>query len=161
MSDSVKICNKCGGVFDLSCFYVHPAGLHGRGPACKECTKAGVRANRAAKIEQYRAYDASRSMRQDRVAAREAYIRTDAGKAAKKRASDAYIDRNPIKAQAHNAVSNAVRDGKLTKLPCEVCGKTRAQAHHDDYGKPLEVRWLCTTHHAEWHRHNDPIVPAQ
>jgi hypothetical protein len=46
----------------------------------------------------------------------------------------------------------AIRNGKLKRQPCEVCGTTeRIEAHHDDYSKPLEVRWLCTTHHAEHH----------
>ena len=27
----------------------------------------------------------------------------------------------------------------------------RCQAHHDDYSKPLEVRWLCVTCHAAHH----------
>ena len=49
----------------------------------------------------------------------------------------------------------------MTRQPCEVCGNAKAQAHHDDYGKPLDVRWLCTTHHAEWHRHNTPKCPPQ
>lgn len=26
------------------------------------------------------------------------------------------------------------------------------QAHHDDYGKPLCIRWLCLTCHVEAHR---------
>lgn len=52
---------------------------------------------------------------------------------------------------AITAVNNAVRDGRLERGPCEVCGATPAQGHHDDYGAPLEVRWLCTTHHAEHH----------
>lgn len=57
---------------------------------------------------------------------------------------------NPEKYAANTAVNNAVRDGKLVKQPCEKCGATgRIHAHHDDYSKPLEVRWLCPLHHAE------------
>jgi hypothetical protein len=45
---------------------------------------------------------------------------------------------------------NAIRDGRLIRKPCEKCGK-KAQAHHDDYSKPLDVRWLCFKHHREFH----------
>ena len=44
----------------------------------------------------------------------------------------------------------------LERKPCEVCGETKVEAHHDDYTKPLEVRWLCKRHHAEVHiRHEE------
>lgn len=43
------------------------------------------------------------------------------------------------------------RRGKLLERPCEVCGAV-AEMHHDDYSKPLEVKWLCRTHHRELHR---------
>lgn len=46
-------------------------------------------------------------------------------------------------------VTRAVKSGRLVKQPCEVCGLTAVQAHHDDYSKPLDVRWLCITHHAK------------
>ncbi len=44
-----------------------------------------------------------------------------------------------------------LRRGLLEKGPCEVCGGP-AQMHHDDYDKPLDVRWLCRTHHLNLHR---------
>jgi hypothetical protein len=37
-------------------------------------------------------------------------------------------------------------------MPCEVCKETNVDAHHDDYNKPLDVRWLCKKHHREHHK---------
>lgn len=55
--------------------------------------------------------------------------------------------------KAHIAVFVAVRNGTLKKKPCEQCGDTkRIHAHHDDYSKPLKVRWLCPVHHGELSR---------
>lgn len=48
---------------------------------------------------------------------------------------------------AHCKVSYAIRHGKLKKLPCQVCGDPKSESHHEDYSKPLEVIWLCRTHH--------------
>ena len=59
--------------------------------------------------------------------------------------------RNPDKSTARNAVSNAIRDGRLTREPCNVCGDPKSQAHHHDYSKPLDVNWLCFRHHRETH----------
>jgi len=62
-----------------------------------------------------------------------------------------YSEKHSHKKIATSKVGHAIRDGKLTKKPCEVCGKEKAQAHHDDYSKPLDVRWLCVKHHNEHH----------
>jgi hypothetical protein len=43
--------------------------------------------------------------------------------------------------------------GRVTRRPCEICGAP-AEKHHDDYARPLEVRWLCRPHHVEWHKMN-------
>lgn len=52
----------------------------------------------------------------------------------------------------------AIKKGKLIRQPCEVCGDLKSEAHHDDYSKPLIVRWLCKDHHEEWHT-NHPDSP--
>lgn len=58
---------------------------------------------------------------------------------------------------AKDKVRDAIKSGKLIKKSCEVCGNEKVQAHHDDYNKPLEIRWLCRRCHSEWHRKNSPI----
>ena len=36
---------------------------------------------------------------------------------------------------------------------CEIEGCfVLGERHHDDYNKPLEIRWLCRNHHKEYHR---------
>ena len=93
--------------------------------------------------------------RRSRPATREA----DAAYDRRRRATPEYLEyqrqryrRRKEKKAANNAVQVAVRKGELTKEPCEVCGDPKSQGHHEDYAKPLEVVWLCHTHHAERHR---------
>ena len=56
-----------------------------------------------------------------------------------------------VRYAARWAVRRAVASGALVRNPCEVCGNPKAQGHHDDYSKPLVVRWLCASHHREHH----------
>lgn len=58
---------------------------------------------------------------------------------------------NPDRYLSHVAVQKALTQGKLVKGPCEVCGSRIVDAHHDDYSKPLAVRWLCRRHHSRLH----------
>lgn len=58
--------------------------------------------------------------------------------------------KNREKARAHSMVGHALHDGRLVRETCH-CG-LKAEAHHDDYTKPLDVRWLCRVHHSEHHR---------
>lgn len=64
--------------------------------------------------------------------------------------------------RAQNLLETALERGIVEpRTTCEACGATpepmsdgrRAiQAHHDDYNKPLEVRWLCQPCHHAWHQ---------
>lgn len=65
-----------------------------------------------------------------------------------------------LKRAAQAALNHEVRHGRITKQPCEVCGALKVDAHHDDYSKPLNVRWLCRPHHHEVHRLNGTMAPA-
>lgn len=40
------------------------------------------------------------------------------------------------------------------RKPCEICHDEKTDAHHDDYEKALEVRWLCRLHHMQVHKEN-------
>lgn len=130
-----KECFKCGATKPLSEFYKHPRMKDGHVNKCKDCNKLDVSRNRLANVERYREYDRKRGSRQDK-----AY-------------RDGHKERYPNKRKAHSVVSNAIRDGKLKRgTECEVCGASgRLEAHHDDYAKPLEVKFLCGVCHKAWH----------
>lgn len=144
----MKICKKCEKQKEQGEFYNSDS-------TCKECRKEMVRQNRAKNAEYYREYDKKRFKNDPRVKERHArYAASDAGKAAGARAKKKYIEQNPIKRSAHIMVWNAIASGRLVKQPCEICGCQDTHGHHDDYSLPLSVRWLCVTHHNEWHRIN-------
>ena len=65
---------------------------------------------------------------------------------------------DPVKRNARHLFQGAVRHGRLKRQPCELCGDVKTHGHHDDYSKPLEVRWLCQKHHGQAHRL--PVDPA-
>ena len=66
-----------------------------------------------------------------------------------------YRDKYPNKYKAQTTVNNAIRDGKIFKSPCESCGSDgKINGHHDDYLKPLDIRWLCFWCHSQWHKLN-------
>jgi len=80
----------------------------------------------------------------------------------KRYGADNHFYRGGAKAvdRAQNITERAIISGVLKPQPCEVCGangtmsdgRREVQAHHDDYEKPLQVRWLCQKHHHEHHK---------
>ena len=132
-----KKCFKCGRRKFLRQFYRHPEMRDGHLNKCKRCTKKDVSGNYRSKLDYYKRYEKGRNRGPERKAAQAWY---------QKRRRE----KNPGKFRARVAISNAVRDGRLRREPCEVCGE-KAQAHHTDYRKPFAVRWLCPAHHREVH----------
>jgi hypothetical protein len=60
---------------------------------------------------------------------------------------------HPEQRAAARTVAKALKDGRLVRPGlCESCHKPgRIQAHHDDYSKRLDVRWLCHSCHMDLH----------
>lgn len=66
-----------------------------------------------------------------------------------------YRRRHPERARAWKAVARAIERGDLVRPDvCPSCDGTerRIEAHHDDYARPLEVRWLCSLCHRQAHK---------
>jgi hypothetical protein len=58
-----------------------------------------------------------------------------------------------LKITTRSVTNRYIKKGLLVKQPCEVCGVIeRVEAHHDDYTKPMDVRWFCGQHHKDHHR---------
>lgn len=156
-----KVCRQCGVEQPLIAFSPNSRMRDGRLNKCRECRKPDCRAYYDANAEQMRLKAQSRRAEPSAAARNKAYRQTPDRRAKATKIMRAYEKRNPVKVAARIAVREAVRTGQMLPLPCEVCGATKAQAHHCNYSRPLDVRWLCTTHHAEWHKHNKPLCPEQ
>ncbi len=61
-----------------------------------------------------------------------------------------YRTKNAHKIRARRAVFSALRNGTMIRKNCLLCSNT-AEAHHEDYSKPLDVIWLCKVHHEKRH----------
>ena len=136
-----KVCFKCKEEKPRSEFYPHKRMADGLLGKCKECTKRDVREDRRYSPNA-RAYD-KRRYTEDPERKRKL------AEGVKRRRRE-----NPKKTKARNAVHNAVRDGRLIKPPhCSRCGirGVKIEGHHEDYSKPLEVRWLCTLCHRRYY----------
>ena len=73
-------------------------------------------------------------------------------KSAKRKAwQKAYRERTKDRAACYATTKKAIKSGTLVRQPCESCGEKSVMAHHDDYTKPLEIRWLCYKCHPRFH----------
>lgn len=137
MLPTEKRCTICKTVKPAAAFYVIPSRglLH---PRCRDCNKAYSKAWRSRNPGKHTEH-------------RQKYRATEKGRSGRKSELKRWRSRNPEKHKAHLAVLAAQKRGDLVSRPCEVCGDPKSEGHHDDYGRPLDVRWLCKQHHVDLH----------
>lgn len=140
------VCRGCGKPATVS-YYQAVVRKHMR---CDACVSEYRKANRQRRNAEGRPIPRSK----ERAAEYEAQRSKDPATLARRAADMARYVKDPalrVKHEARWKVRRAIAAGRLVRQPCEKCGAEPAHGHHDDYAKPLDVRWLCPDHHREHH----------
>ena len=133
----MKICSSCKEGKEIEMFYKDSQQADGHHHFCKDCTRKKYRLRRKKNIQKFREKE-------------KRYYNNNKDTISLKR--KAAYKKNRHKTLAHYAVQRALYKGIIKRLPCEVCGSVEnVIAHHDDYSKPVDVRWLCQSHHMQHH----------
>ena len=138
LGDKMKTCRKCGLTPDLL-----PNRWKRGDYLCNSCHR------------QYcapRGYSGGRTSPEREAEWRAEYKTRDSVKRAQSARSARRL-KDPIervKAEARWALNRGIASGRITRQPCP-CGSLKAQAHHHDYAKPLDVEWLCAKCHKKEH----------
>jgi hypothetical protein len=139
-------CSKCEGFFDRSNFYADkrtPVGIKAECRKCHYKTK-------------WRTRDVEKHREASKASARRARERDPDKVKAKVREASRLRRLKPKteKDVARSKFHVALRSGRILKPElCEGCGeRKRLTGHHEDYSKPLDVRWLCYACHGKEHR---------
>lgn len=170
-----KKCTKCGVMKEEPEFNKSSRNKSGLRSECKECQKKAYSTYRLenydkeltrcrAKDKRYIAngkrkewtkrWKSSEKGKEWVKAYDKKYKSSDRGRelnaiaAKKRRATPEY----KAKDKCWNLAQYAITKGILVREPCVICGEMKVEAHHEDYFKPLEVKWLCAKHHRDRHK---------
>lgn len=178
----MKTCTKCKESKRINRFYPHKGYKDGFNSRCKEClikyqvkhtekNRSEVNKKRRVREKIYRDSRSDRQRSIDNEKASGRRLKRIGPRTIKPRMTDArkkelnnersknYYLNNIAKARASRRVCHELDSGRMKRGPCEKCGSLKfVDGHHDDYSKPLKVRWLCRRHHQKWHRLNGPGI---
>jgi len=136
-------CGSCAAFLPRGDYYANKRTLLGIKSQCKKCHCATTIASRDKDL----AREANRQhMARARQADPQRFRTRDAAASAQRPVTQKVLARAELNA--------AVRSGAIKKpAMCSQCPETRRlHGHHDDYSKPLQVRWLCPRCHGKEHR---------
>jgi hypothetical protein len=66
-------------------------------------------------------------------------------------AISAWKKKSKEKMAAHKILSRAIASGEVVRPARCSCGNPNPLGHHEDYSKPLDVKWLCPSCHKKLH----------
>lgn len=160
-----KTCIDCREPKSLSEFYRRKRATGGYRSYCNACTRIrnakSHAANRTTRLAARRVYYANNKGKvqaavllyaENHREERRMYLRRYRETHRQEGAKYQNARRKTIKGKASALLRRAVARGDIVKpARCSCCGRyTKRRSlhgHHDDYTKPLDVRWLCTKCH--------------
>lgn len=135
VAETLSRCPKCGGEPHLT-----PSKIARRDYSCRACLRERNRRFKSKNHERVSEYN-----KQWKAAHPDAVKRYQATRPSR------WIEPDPVKVKARAMVATRLRSGKILRRPCERCASAKTQAHHDDYSRPLDIRWLCAKCHRAVH----------
>lgn len=138
-----KSCSKCGTGKPKSDFYGDKRSTDGLRSECKACHKDTLKQTQDLDTRRKNARKRNRR-----------YLINNPGKFKENRQKTAYEVRRTVQYRARQVLSRAILRGKVVRPDeCSRCGvPCKPQGHHDDYSRPLDVAWLCSSCHGIAHR---------
>jgi len=177
-----KRCGRCKRIKPIDAFGHNRSRSDGRSWRCKVC-------NREAAREYYAKHGARLLARRRELYARDGYsgrlrrlryhqnnreIQRLATQRYRRKnleriraRSRRYYVENLRKVRAHTLLRQALTYGDVQRAECEICtflglvsNWRKTVAHHEDYERPLDVRWLCHAHHRQLHAGHFSLLPS-
>jgi len=127
----MKKCFKCQTVKPLTDFYKHPQMGDGYLNKCKECNRNDA----ALQLAKNKLNPLWVEKEKERVRLKQLKLK------------------GHHKTSIYAEIKKKITSGEIIKKPCEVCGNSKSQGHHEDYSKPFDLVWLCVRHHSDRHIH--------
>jgi len=60
-------------------------------------------------------------------------------------------EKHPGGSYAQHRINYLIKKGEIKRGRCCLCGESKAYAHHENYNEPLDILWLCPSHHKKYH----------
>lgn len=134
----MPVCAACWETLPIEDFNPSTQRRSGRQSYCKGCSRTRTR-------------EAHQRLRQDPE-----YRRSEVARQKERYWSEPEYRQRKV---ARTRASHALLRGDIQRAPCP-CGNPDAEMHHEDYSRPLEVKWLCRPCHVVEHYGPDRTEPG-